>query len=198
MRLAQPLPGVEAQRCFAPDLSYGRHFGPPPGNARSAAVVVLLYRRDGRWHLPLTVRPTTMLDHAGQISLPGGKIETGESSFDAALRELAEELAVAPVMVSRLGTLTPLYLYNSNFMVAPWVVGASEPLVFQPNPGEVAELIELPLSAIVDRSLRGTHRHRSRGVEVVVPHLAWQGHYIWGATSMILGELAAICDDLAE
>ena len=77
---------------MSPELSYGRHAGPAPHTARSAAVVLLLFRRAGRWHLPLTERPLTLAHHAGQISLPGGAVDHGESSIEAARRELKEEL----------------------------------------------------------------------------------------------------------
>jgi 8-oxo-dGTP pyrophosphatase MutT (NUDIX family) len=195
-RLQHRLPGIPAQRCFEPGLSYGRHFGPAPLSVRPAAVMVLLYRRDGAWHLPLTARPETMVHHAGQISFPGGQIEPGESSREAVLRELEEELGVAGDAVDLLGMLSPLYLYASNFTVTPWLACASGPLVFHPHAEEVSELIELPLAAVLDPEQRGTHVHRSRGVNVLVPHIAWGEHRIWGATSMILGELAAICEDL--
>ena len=82
-RAARPSP-------MSPEMSYGRHAGPAPHTARCAAVAILLFRRDGRWHMPLTERPTTLARHGGQISLPGGVIEAGESSFAAVQRELRE------------------------------------------------------------------------------------------------------------
>src|SRR5476651_2102077 len=87
--LAQRNAARHEGRRFAPGLSYGRHFGPAPITARRAAVMVLLFRRGGCWHIPLTQRPSTLLRHGGQISLPGGTIEPGESSAEAAARELA-------------------------------------------------------------------------------------------------------------
>ena len=89
-------------RRFAPELSYGRHFGPAPSTARPAAVIALLVRRAGRWHIPLTVRQAALGRHGGQISLPGGAVEPGESTAQAAERELAEELGVRePVELRR-------------------------------------------------------------------------------------------------
>ena len=109
---------------MSPELSYGRHAGPAPHTARHAAVVLLLFRRDGRWHLPLTERPDTLAHHAGQISLPGGAVDAGESSTEAALRELDEELGFnAPVEV--LGQLADCYVFASDFLVTPWVSGRS-------------------------------------------------------------------------
>src|SRR5262245_28970580 len=74
-RLQQPLPGWEAQNRFQPELSYGRYHGPAPRDARPAAVLLLLYPKDGQWHVPLILRPAHMIDHANQVSLPGGVIE---------------------------------------------------------------------------------------------------------------------------
>src|SRR5262245_5387182 len=95
---------------MAPELSYGRHRGPAPYTARAAAVVLLLFRRGGRWHIPLTERPATLAHHAGQISLPGGAVDAGESSNDAAIRELNEELGYdEPIEV--LGRLSDCYVF---------------------------------------------------------------------------------------
>src|SRR5262245_8724188 len=60
---------------MSPELGYGRHAGPAPHTARNAAVILLLFRRGGIWHLPLTERPVSLARHAGQISLPGGAVD---------------------------------------------------------------------------------------------------------------------------
>src|SRR5439155_64058 len=67
-RLQQPLPGWRSQARYQPEMSYGRYFGPPPGYARSAAVLVLLYPIADEWHLPLTLRPAHMLEPASTVS----------------------------------------------------------------------------------------------------------------------------------
>lgn len=191
-RLRRPLPGRSAQAQFEPELSYGRHFGPPESDARAAAVLILLYPRDNAWWLPLTVRTTTLGTHAGQISLPGGGVDAGETSSEAVLRELDEELGVGGEGIELLGELSPLYLFVSNFVVMPWVAAARERPAFAPNADEVAELIELPLAHLLNPANRGTHARRQRGVALTVPHFLWGRHRIWGATSMILSELVEI------
>jgi 8-oxo-dGTP pyrophosphatase MutT (NUDIX family) len=190
--LAGPLPGRAAQARFEAELSYGRHFGPPDADARPATVLVLLYPIDGQWHLPLTVRPATMVVHAGQISLPGGRVEAGETAPQAVLRELEEELGVGRDEVELLGPLSPLYLYVSNFLVMPWVGWCVRRPRFAPDPGEVAEVLELPLAHLLLPSSRGTHTRRNRGVAFSAPHFQWGRHRIWGATAMVLGELAEL------
>lgn len=195
-RLTRPLPPEQIRAQLAPALSYGRHFGPPAHDARMAAVTILLYPRDGQWHVPFTVRPETMLSHAGQISFPGGMVEPGESSRDAALRELAEELGVATSAVETLGVLSPLYVFVSNIMVTPWVGVARRPLVFRPCDREVAAVLETPVGHWLDATQRGIHEHRRGELAFQAPHFAWGDHKIWGATSIILAELVGVLDEI--
>src|SRR5262249_1669785 len=142
---ARSLPGRKAQRGFEPELCYGRHAGPPSHSARSAAVLVLLYPHLGQWHLPLTVRRVDMVRHAGQISFPGGIVDSGETVPQAACRELNEELGVSPTGLELLGPLTPLYVFVTQFLVFPWVALAHERPTWRPNFDEVEELLEVPL-----------------------------------------------------
>lgn len=191
-RLTKPLPGRRAQARFEPELAFGRHAGPAPASARSAAVVLLLYQHAGEWLVPLTVRPEHLSNHAGQVSLPGGLVEPGETTAAAALRELEEELSVAAGEVTLLGTLSPLYLYVSDFLITPHVAAAANRPAFHPSEFEVAEILEMPLSMLAESSeparvLRGFKQLRFHAPAV---HLA--GHEVWGATAMILSELAAV------
>jgi len=195
MRLATDLPPRESRSRFAPALSYGRHFGPAPANARDAAVIILLYRAEGEWRLPLTLRPETMLAHAGQISLPGGEVEPGESSQVAALRELEEELGVPRDGVTLLGSMSPLYVFVSNFLVTPWLAIAPGDVQFLPNPGEVAEVLEASLTDLTNPANHGVSQYRRGHLEFSAPHFSWHDHRIWGATGMILGELTALLDE---
>lgn len=192
-RLRQPLPGHAAQRRFEPELAFGRHAGPAPASARSAAVTLLMYPRDGAWHVPLTLRPAELPHHAGQVSLPGGNLLPGEESAVAALRELEEELGVSPNDVTILGRLTDLYLFTTDFLIVPWIGAARQRPEFRPNPREVAELLEVPLTVLVDPAARQVRRQQRKGVAFGSPGIVWQEHFIWGATSMILAELAEVC-----
>jgi 8-oxo-dGTP pyrophosphatase MutT (NUDIX family) len=141
-RMAARLPGPAARASMAPQLSYGRHEGPAAGDARQAAVLLLLFRAENRWWFPLTVRPDSLTSHAGQVSLPGGQVDPGESAEDAARRELGEELGVDPPDLRFLGRLTPLYVYASNFLVTPCIAATDHRPGFAPNPMEVANLCE--------------------------------------------------------
>jgi 8-oxo-dGTP pyrophosphatase MutT (NUDIX family) len=196
-RLQYPLPGPTAHLAYQPELSYGRHNGPAPTSARQAAVLALLYPRDNTWHLPLTLRPPNLVDHASQISLPGGTIEPDERSQDAATRELTEELGVSTTTnVEVLGQLSPIYVFRTNYLVTPWLASTNEMPAWQPNPSEVAELLEIPLPTLLDPATAKLVERISEGITFGAPSFIWQGHEIWGATAMILAELVALVRDV--
>jgi 8-oxo-dGTP pyrophosphatase MutT (NUDIX family) len=190
--LAGPLPGWRAQTEFQPELSYGRHFGPPPATARSAAVVVLLYPQGEHWYLPLTLRPETLTDHPGQISLPGGSVQLGEQGQDAALRELNEELGVVADSVRLLGELSPLYVFNSNYHVSVWLAVALTRPRWRPHAAEVAELFEIPLAHLMNPANRAVQERTRYGVCGKCPGFLWGKHHIWGFTSMVLAEVVSL------
>lgn len=191
-RLLAPRPVTSAVRQMAPELAYGRHSGPPALDAREAAVLLLLYPDRGTWIVPAMLRPQEMKLHAGQVALPGGMVEPGESPYETALRELHEELGVPGDQVELLGALTPLYVFNSNFWLKPFVAIADERPEFRLNPTEAAELVEIPLAALLDTSLRGEHLIERRGLQFRAPHYQIGPHRVWGATSLILAELASL------
>jgi len=84
----------------------------------------------------------------------------------------------------------------SNYLVTPWLALARERPDFQADPREVAELVELPLSVLVDPNNYGSHAHHFRGISIQAPHIAFGRHRIWGATSMMLGELLVLLNEL--
>lgn len=195
-RLLGELPGRSAHRDYPHELAHGRHSGPPPVNARPAAVLLLLYPHQRQWHLPMLLRPAHMAAHAGQVAFPGGVTEPGESPEECAAREAYEELGIDPRGVRFLGRLSPLYVFASNFRVTPCVaVGESRP-EFQTQPDEVDELIELPLAELWNPERRGRHVVSRQGVEFAVPHVEFAGRRIWGATRLLLAELQAVVESV--
>jgi 8-oxo-dGTP pyrophosphatase MutT (NUDIX family) len=197
-RLSAPLPGAAIGPRYELESPPHRksHYDPPPPGARQAAVLILFYPYQQQWHLPLTLRPAHLPDHAGQISLPGGAIEPGESSAAAAVREFHEELGAPGLAVRQLGRLSSIYVQVSNFRVDPWVVVADERPDWAPNPVEVEQLLEIPLEHLLDPANLG-YQQRHRGeVAFRAPHFLWQGHRIWGATCAILGELVTVLQDV--
>lgn len=193
--------GLSAVR-MSPELSYGRHSGPAPHTARAAAVLLLLFQREGRWHLPLTERPATLAHHGGQISLPGGAIEEGESSQAAALRELDEELGIRDD-VEPVGCLAKCYVFASDFLVTPWIATLKGEPQWQPNGREVQSVVELPLDVLLSElstSENSVGRLTiERGLLVFhAPCIQVGDARVWGATSIILGELADVLRYLME
>ena len=190
--LGGALPGAEAQRLFAPELAYGRHAGPPALGARQAAVLVLAYPHAGDWFVPTMVRTQSMKEHAGQIALPGGSVDAGETPVQTALREFEEELGASRAEIDVLGALTPINVFNSNFYVRPFLALCAARPDFKPSPAEVAELIEIPLRALLSPENHSSHKIVRRGVTFRAPHIQIGLHRVWGATCMILAEVMAL------
>lgn len=187
--LSRSLPGVRAHRRYTPELAYGRHQGPPPANARAAAVLALFYPRDQLWNLVLTLRPEHLPDHPGQVSFPGGVLKVGESAEQGALRELDEELGVNNRRIQLVGRLSPIYVFNSNFSVQPVVGVLDETPVFQSNWSEVAEVIEVPISVLLEWVPEDVHWVQKPAVSFTAPTVFWKQRKVWGATLLMLGEL---------
>ena len=177
---------------MASELAYGRHAGPPAWDVRSAAVLVCLYPSAGQWHIPLTLRPGHMIDHAGQVSFPGGTSEPGETDELCALREYEEELGASSAGLVLVGRLTPLYVFASNFLVTPCVAVAEGPPRWDPNPHEVERVLDLPLELLLDASQHGSHVVSRRGFSFATCHICFGDDHIWGATGMMLAEAAEV------
>jgi 8-oxo-dGTP pyrophosphatase MutT (NUDIX family) len=194
--LHKPLPGLAAQLKLAPEYRVESLRATPPADARAAGVLILLYQYDGRWHFPLMKRVEDGLVHSGQISLPGGSQEPGESLRETALREACEEIGAACAEVEVLGQLSTIYIPPSNFLVTPTVGYASERPDFRCDPREVAELIEVPLRVLFDRDVVRREPWPLRGVTVEVPFYQIGPHKVWGATAMILSEFSLLLAEM--
>ncbi len=159
-----------------------------PGRARQGAVLLMLYCRREAWHVLLTRRPEEMNNHGGQISFPGGRQEHDESLAETALRETEEEVGVPPAGVRLLGELATLYIPPSDFQVHPFVGYHPGPVTFHRNPVEVAEVLEVPLTHLLDPATRREEEWNLHGWLVTVPFFQVGPHKVWGATAMMLSE----------
>ncbi|MFQ3629962.1 NUDIX hydrolase [Roseiflexus sp.] len=174
----------------------GRSFRPrepAPGIVpRIGAVLIALYPDGADLRLLLTVRSNHVASHRGEVSLPGGATDPDDDGPAAtALRECAEELGIAPETVSILGTLTPIYIPPSNFRITP-VVGLLRALPHLTiNHHEVERVITVTLRELLDPAIVVTEHWTLHGHEVLVPYFAIAGYKVWGATALILSELAA-------
>ena len=193
VKLAETLPGVEAQMRFAPIVPRsGWRPGHYPEDARVAAALMLVYPGERGPSIPLTVRASGLARHAGQISLPGGAADLGETLAETAVREAQEEIGIDPASVDVLGELTPVWVLVSGFTLHPVVAVTHERPTFVPATGEVAEILEVSLEDLRDASRirRGTRVRE--GVAVEYPYFDLLGHQVWGATAMILGEFICL------
>ncbi|MEA3406874.1 MAG: CoA pyrophosphatase [Chloroflexota bacterium] len=188
-----PLPGLEAQLPMAPQPRVLPGDNGQDGEPRQGAVLLLLYPQEGRLFLLLTRRSEHVLHHKGQIALPGGAREAGDASlWQTALREAAEEVAIAPGEVYYVGMLSPLYVAASHFEVHPFIGYAPVRPVFSPSNYEVSALIEMPLCEILGSEARRKEVWVRNGIERWVPMYLWDDHVIWGATAMMLSELETL------
>lgn len=199
--LSGPLPGKAAQYRMAGlrRLAELDETPIPPANARIAAVLNLLHRQDMQWHTVLIRRTVNPKDrHSGQISFPGGRWEERDEALpQAALREAEEEIGVAPENVRIIGRLTDLYIPVSNYLVHPFVGILLEDTIFRPQPGEVEQILTPPLSLFVDKDQRKV-ADIPIGPNLSIkqaPYFEVDGHFVWGATAMILSEFAALLQD---
>ena len=194
-KFSEPLPGRASQYRMA---HVGRDFPTfDTSKARKAAVVILLYpNAQKETQLVLIQRMFHPKDqHAGQISLPGGKLELSDASPKAAaLRELEEELGVPSNDVTILGQLSELPISVSNFLVYPFIGVINQRPVFIPQPSEVHAILETPIIKFLEKSMRRKKDLKLRKGLVLknVPYFDIKGHTVWGATAMILNEFSEL------
>lgn len=200
------LPGTDAQAALAPRprRQWPANFN--PARIRQAAGLLLVFpsRSPDRAgtsapatfegdsaHIVLTVRSDSVR-HGGQVSLPGGVVDPGETFEQAALREALEEIALDPRHVRTLGPLTPLDIPVSGFRLHPIAAACDARPSMHPSDGEVARILELDIDELMRPSaFRVTERMRD-GRTLVVPGFHLAGVEIWGATAMVLAEFLAL------
>ncbi|MDP1570197.1 MAG: CoA pyrophosphatase [Vicinamibacterales bacterium] len=196
--LAAPLPGLEAQLRMAPQPRVGWDPHQLPAGLRDGAALILVYPHGGAPHVLLTVRAAALRTHTGQVALPGGGVDAGESIETAALREASEEVGVTPASVRLVGRLTPLHIPVSRFLLHPVVGVADERPPFRRAEFEVARLLEVPVATLTDpaciRRRRRTREEDGQTIEVDVPFFEVEGEQVWGATAMVLAEFLAVVE----
>jgi 8-oxo-dGTP pyrophosphatase MutT (NUDIX family) len=216
--LRAPLPGSRAQDRLAPVPRRAWPAGASPGRARDAAGLLLVFPKEktaeiaadaetdisvrtprpprflpnrDTAHIILTVR-SDRVRHSGQVSLPGGVVDPGESYEQAAMREAHEEVALALDGVRLLGPLTPLDIPVSGFRLHPIVATHPTRPQLTPSDDEVARILEVGLDELLDPAHLVTAERQRDGVAFTVPAFQVAGVEIWGATAMVLAEFLAL------
>lgn len=192
-RLGRHLPGRDAQRRFAPlPVRKGWEPDQQPPEARRAAALVLIYPHETGPRIALTLRRDDLPHHAGQVSLPGGAVDPGEETINAALREAHEEIGVDPASVRVVGALSTLWVLVSNFVLQPFVGVTHTRPDFRLADREVARLIEAPVAHLLDPARQHTLTVPRDGVVVTYKYFDLDGERVWGATAMILSEFVSL------
>jgi 8-oxo-dGTP pyrophosphatase MutT (NUDIX family) len=199
-RLRQPLPGPDAHeplRATPTGLIKPRFDHPDP--PRPGSVLILLYEKAGGIYFPLIKRPDYLGAHSGQVSLPGGKSEPGETPTETALREAYEEIGVDPRHVDVVGILSPFFVIPSNFIVTPIVGYLGQPLPFVPDHKEVERILNANLNRLLaEDAVQERDIIASRIFPMRAPHFLVENEVVWGATAMMLNELRMVVREVSR
>lgn len=157
--------------------------------ARPAAVLIGVVARPAGAAVILTERTAHLRSHSGQVAFPGGKIDaTDASPAAAALREAEEEIGLAASFIEPLGYLDP-YSTGTGYRIVPVVALVSPGFTLQPNPGEVADVFEVPLSFLLEPRNYVRHTRAWQGRERAYYAVPYNERYIWGATAGMIRNL---------
>jgi 8-oxo-dGTP pyrophosphatase MutT (NUDIX family) len=186
-RLEMELPGQAAQLAMAPG---GRAVDISTEGYQDAAVLIALHHREGEWGFPLIVRVEDEYVHSGQVGLPGGRLEAGETLAECAIRESEEEIHLPRTSVVVLGELTSLPVPVSHHLIHPFIGITNDDSPLHPDFKEVQKILFMPVRHLLDPQ-NMLHGDISEGQTTFreVPYFALNEHRIWGATAMLLAEV---------
>ena len=158
------------------------------GEAAPAAVLIGLVERPAGYTVLLTRRVDTLRKHAGQIALPGGRRDPGETAWETALREAEEEIGLDSRYVNLAGLSTPL-LTHSGYLITPVVGFIQDGFHLQPNPHEVADIFETPFGFLMDPLNHERLEREFEGSTRQYYAMTHDDRHIWGVTAAILRAL---------
>lgn len=161
---------------------------PMQGQAAPAAVLIGLIERPAGYTVLLTRRVDTLRKHAGQIALPGGRRDPGETPWQTALREAEEEIGLDRRYVNLAGLSTPL-LTHSGYLITPVVGFVQQGFELRPNPHEVADIFETPFGFLMDPANHERLQREFEGRMREYYAMTHEDRHIWGVTAAILRAL---------
>jgi 8-oxo-dGTP pyrophosphatase MutT (NUDIX family) len=146
---------------------------------------------------PLTKRPDYLGAHGGQISLPGGKAETGETRIETALREAEEEIGVSASQIEIVGELTEFFVIPSNFLITPIVGYLRGSPEFIPDSKEVKKIINASVEDLLQVDAVHTKEIlAAKMFPMMAPHFEVENEVVWGATAMMINEFRMVVQSL--
>ena len=190
--LGDRLPGMAAQLKMAPEFRKEELLHRDDvQHTKKSAVLLLLNPFSDELSIILTKRSSSLKVHRGQVSLPGGRVDTeDENEIATALRETEEEIGIPINNIEVIGQLSNLFIPPTHFDVMPIVGVLKEKPIYKINPDEVEVVVDVPLSQLLDKKnvKRKVFYKSSSGSERTAPYYDVMGLEIWGATAMILSE----------
>ncbi len=164
-----------------------------------SAVLIPPLHKSGEYHTLFTRRTETVQYHKGQISFPGGAYEAEDGTLlNTALRECAEEIGLAPEVVEVLGELDDTPTVSSGYIISPFVGVVREERPLTLHPLETEEILEIPISALLDKDCLRPRVDVVNGREVTTYAYHCGSNVIWGATARILGQFLDVFTRAAE
>lgn len=194
--LKQPLPGENSHVKMLPVNRRLSAFEEELSSIKHSSVLLLLYIENDDLKVLLIKRPAHMKHHAGQVALPGGRIEKNETAVETALRETQEEVGISPGDIEILGKLSELYVQVSFFQIHPFVGWLRKHNNFNINKSEVEKIIAFPLKNMSNETEEIELNSFSGPLKV--PCIKFNDEIIWGATAMILMEFFDLIKPFTE
>jgi 8-oxo-dGTP pyrophosphatase MutT (NUDIX family) len=163
----------------------------------SSAVMIPLYQKQGQYYIVFIKRTETVKDHKGQISFPGGGRDANDRTLlHTAVRESREEIGLRSKDIEVIGELDDEITTTSNYIVTPFVAVIPWPYRFRKNEDEVAEIMEAPIAALLEKDKLSEGSEILNGQPIKSYTYNYEGKVIWGATARILKKLLDIIEKI--